>query len=193
MSREQVAHVRRMLQGLWPWILPPDQVAQRAIRSEVAQMELRDACRCVGPAGRLVFRFATSTYIDNELFGGQHHGLHATTPAQLPVRAGDADALWELIRCPTISCQHLRPSIQAARRTVALLANNHGSAGFLAAGLASDPAFAEGGGAMAAVAALTCALCAAGGVRQISSSWAESDVLSEPTETLLRVPPTSTH
>ncbi len=53
MSGKQVAHVRRMLQGLWPWILPPDQVVQRAIRSDSAQNELKDACRCVAGAGSL--------------------------------------------------------------------------------------------------------------------------------------------
>jgi len=81
---------------------------------------------------------------------------------------------------------------QAVRRTIVLLASNHGSAGILAAAPAGDPAFEAGGGALAAVAALTCALCSAGGVRQVSSGWAESDALSEPTETLLRVPLFST-
>ncbi len=116
MSGEQVAHVRRMLQGLWPWILPPDQAAQRAVRSDSAQMELKDACGCVGKAGR---SFIQLCGILPQAY--RHSGLKRPLRALVltllcatvntsnsrfttPDHAGGADAPRKLLLIPTTPC-----------------------------------------------------------------------------------------
>lgn len=57
----------------------------------------------------------------------------------------------------------------------------HGAAGFEAVAPADDPVFGAGGGGLAAVSALTCALIEAGGVRD------DGDWIRDSTDMLLQV------
>lgn len=75
-------------------------------------------------------------------------------------------------------------------RVIASAAAVHGARGFDTAAPAGDPVFGGAGGGIAAVAALTCALIAAGGVRE------DGDWIRDATDLLLQVsiaPPCGAH
>lgn len=66
-------------------------------------------------------------------------------------------------------------------RVIASAAAVHGAVGFDTAAPAGDPVFGGAGGGIAAVASLTCALIAAGGVRE------DGDWIRDATDLLLQV------
>lgn len=47
MSALQRAHLRRVLQGAWLWMVPAQQSVQRARGSAAGEQEILDCCQCV--------------------------------------------------------------------------------------------------------------------------------------------------